>query len=109
MTDEELKAIERRTNAATPGPWYARCGPAWAVVESSKDVPEFMIGCFVGGREGDDGNHNDMQRANVDVRFVAHARDDVPTLLAEVRRLRAELESAATRREIDELKDAMEV
>lgn len=69
MTDDELRAIEERMANASPGPWYGYNNPTdewWA-----KQYPG-------------------------DARFIAYARDDVPALLAEVRRLRgrvAELEA----------------
>jgi len=74
MDEKRLEAIEARTNAATPGPWevrehegmYALAGPnGWPIEDGNPDpaAPNFV--------------------------FVAHAREDVPDLVAEVRRLRA--------------------
>jgi hypothetical protein len=54
MTEDELKAIEKRVNAATPGPWTTGAGKIQ------------------------------------DRTFIAAARTDVPTLVAEVRRMRKE-------------------
>lgn len=84
MTDEELKAIEERANAATPGPWRGfdtgvLSGPRWVV-----------------------GNEESRQFYNLaDGRFIAHAREDVPALIAEVRRLRAENERLTLDRKTD--------
>lgn len=65
MTEEELAAIEARANAATPGPW----------------LPENVQNCsWFSGRDGEE---------NAD--FVSSARCDVPDLIAEVRRLNAEV------------------
>lgn len=80
LTDEQLAAIEARASAATRGPWdsigervYAGGASAWVVAESK------MWGL--------DGERDDYA---ADAAFVAGARADVPALLAEVRRLRAE-------------------
>jgi hypothetical protein len=72
MTDDELKAIEARAHAATPGPWEGFDGyvlvPSVGAVEFVTDNPSF----------GDSSN---------DTEFIASARTDVPALVAEVRRL----------------------
>jgi hypothetical protein len=72
LSDERLAEIESRCAAATPGPWaqsdwwlpwlqwlWSQARKAWGV------------------------------KADHDFTFIAHARSDVPELLAEVRRLRA--------------------
>ena len=89
LTDADLDAIEQRANAATEGSWeYDGCGEIiqhfslpepWATVVST-DVA-CMAYCYGGSAAG-------VER-DEDAEFIAHARDDVPALLAEVRRLRA--------------------
>ena len=79
MTDEELHEIETRCESATGGPWRS----------------------FVEGRDHDNGS-DFIQTAGDDIEltggtvadqdFIANARQDVPKLLAEVRRLRREAE-----------------
>lgn len=74
----DLDAVEARAVAATPGPWGLRdheglsaiCHPCGWVLEDSADA--------------------DMR----DRRFIAHAREDIPALLAEVRALREVAEAA---------------
>lgn len=73
MTNEELDEIEKRAAAATPGPWC--CG----YDEDSLYSGEAYVARF---------EHGDDQV------FVAHARTDVPALVAEVRRLRGASERA---------------
>lgn len=80
MTEEELATIEARADAATPGPWAytpwgedQRCGDVYSY---SRRVLTF--GTADGTVDEDDANG----------KFVAHARADVPALLAEVRLLR---------------------
>jgi hypothetical protein len=71
MTDEELNAIEARANAATEGPWEWR---------------RWTNGISAGDHDVGASCHT------FDCRFIAAARTDVPKLVAEVRRLRAENE-----------------
>jgi len=76
MTDEELEKIEARLRGAAPGPWVS----------------------FVEGRDHDSGDSFIQTPAEdiylsgatvADQDFIAHAREDLPKLLIEVRRLRA--------------------
>lgn len=70
MTDKELEFIEKRVEAATPAPWITGSIP-WQVWY--------------------DGGHGKICRVEstaYDREFIAHARQDVPALLKEVRRLR---------------------
>jgi hypothetical protein len=70
VPDLNLDAIEARVNAATEGPWQIIGGG------------EYVTGAGVGIGTADGGI---MAR---DAEFIAHAREDVPALVAEVRRLR---------------------
>jgi hypothetical protein len=75
MTDKHLNEIEARANAASPGPW----GCKWVYRGATRTaflMREEGDGWFVG--------------PNLDATFIAHARQDVPALIAEVRRLQAE-------------------
>lgn len=81
MTELDLKAIKARCEAATPGPWDVAIG------NFSDDVSVVYVGSP--GLKG-----SDQKRYNLsedDQKFIAHARADVPTLVAEVERLRAAL------------------
>lgn len=80
MTDAELKAIEERATHEnlSPGPWTVE----WANVTSGDVVGPVDPGPNWGGR---------AQYSRWDAEFIAHARSDVPALLAEVRRLQAEI------------------
>ena len=75
----DLSAIEARANAATAGPW---------------DWSGTCLGSELGGNRRDciahiDGDHNMPSDADQD--FIVHAREDIPALCAEVRRLRRKL------------------
>jgi len=77
MTDEELDDVERRCSAATPAPWKS-------YVEG-RDHTSGSNFIDVG-----DGNGIELSGAtSADQDFIAHARQDVPRLVEEVRRLRA--------------------
>lgn len=79
LSPADLAAIRARANAASPGPWRALGsdrdilgpeGPVWTQVIVSTDV------VFI-----------------EDAAFIAASRVDVPVLLDEVERLRAEIEA----------------
>lgn len=87
MTELDLDAIKARLNATAPGPWEvynpngSDHGALWSVAndgyhnptESGDDAFGLYLDC--GGIE--------------DAEFIAHAREDVPALLAEIARLKA--------------------
>jgi len=77
LTDVELAEIEARANAATPGPWELCQSETHCHVVYPDDT-------HVGGVDGE-------HWWPADAEFVAHARTDIPRLLAEVRALRKEL------------------
>jgi hypothetical protein len=89
MTEDDLKAIEARANAATPGPWATGAGKVEGgqvrelVIAPNDDV---IVAIAYGGFG------NPVDRTSEDRKFIAHARTDVPALVAEVRRLRGVVE-----------------
>ena len=86
MNDQQLNEIEARVAMTTPGPWTTfpeehdledKCNPV--------GVQVFFDGvCAINVPWSPNGV------------FIAHAREDVPALVAEVRRLRAALHHLAT-------------
>ena len=75
VTDEYLQGVENRARAATPGPWIS----------------------FVEGRDHTSGSSFVRTQAEdiefsgataADQDFIANARQDIPLLIAEIRRLR---------------------
>lgn len=82
MNEEQLQAIEERANKATPGPWMevAESGEWWL---SGPEPTHFVMSTNAS---------EDILQADID--FIAHARADVPALIAEVRSLRAKLAAA---------------
>ena len=80
LTDGDLDRIERRCNAATKGPW-----------ESFVEGRDFLGGSdFIrtGGLDADSPDIELIGATVEDQDFIAHARQDVPQLLEEVRRLK---------------------
>ena len=73
MNDEQLQAIKARANAATPGPWECHNDDFVVVLHDGVwhtiSIPD----------------------TSPNAAFIAAARADVPALVAEVERLRAEL------------------
>ena len=87
MTPEELATIEARANEAQPGPWWVVTvgknhddGPSHVIMSEHVSITE----AFAGG---------EIPQAT-DAAFMAKSRSDVPDLIAEVRRLTAELSYA---------------
>lgn len=95
LSEEELAAIKARADAATLGPWIAvnrpygnprhRVGrPRRRLQADSRygrgPVVEPLLNC----------RSSDEEEAALNAEFVAHAREDVPRLLAEIVRLRRE-------------------
>lgn len=91
MTDTELAEIEARANAATPGPWRVGHAETWHVFGDVGN-PELMAPAC--GRVLL--RANEHYRHGHDMAFIAHARADVPALVAEVRRLRELVARAET-------------
>lgn len=90
----DLDAIEARANAATEGPWWRREGHAEIDGQNYAEVlipgrVECGSYCY-GGTSTIEGD-----RLDADLAFIAHARADVPDLVAEVRRLRERAEAHA--------------
>jgi hypothetical protein len=115
MTDDELNEIEKRANAAAPGPWEDAEASVWE--HGQRVVDEVFV-----RRPGDNiavaiAVASQILNPCADPRnvpsqdtaaFIAHAREDVPALIAEVRRLKArnaELEGGF--REISRIFDEM--
>jgi hypothetical protein len=107
LSDEQHAAICAREAAATAGPWGWYDGGDYAdVVADYQSTGRGSYTCRqqVARIEADwaldDPGHDDWdedqasEQACADADFIAHAREDVAALLAEVDRLRAELDAA---------------
>jgi len=80
ITEEELMQIEQRANSAQAGPWKAYI--EGRDHESGSDF--IMTGT-------DDQRGEDIEligATNADYDFIAHARQDIPRLITEIRELK---------------------
>lgn len=99
-TTDQIDAIQARADAATEGPWkwgeetseWGDCGPNLETVkrgqvygDGSQGAADLIIGSW-----GHDANGITVEDANAE--FIAHARTDVPALLALVRDQQARLD-----------------
>lgn len=80
ITDKELAEMRERVGAATEGPWAA--GHTLHVDDDEDGPMEWVY------------NGDRYEKQEDDSAFCAHARTDMPRLLDEVDRLRAELKRA---------------
>jgi hypothetical protein len=89
LTPERIAEIEKRCNAATAGPWFHRQagmeghGQAYDWIADAEGVGRHSK--IIVSRES-------VYGGTPDYSFIAHARTDIPDLVSEVKRLRAELE-----------------
>jgi hypothetical protein len=91
MTEQELQAIEQRANGATAGPWKAEMGQVlyWSP-RPTKAKPNAGYTHTLMRAEQTDYASGEFFAVvdDTDATFIAHARTDVPALVAEVKRLR---------------------
>jgi hypothetical protein len=103
LTSERLAEIAARAEAATPGPWgsHRDLAGVYTVQVNPRVIPGF--GSVTEGDVAQILTRED-DKAYANVRFIAHAREDVPALLARI----AELEDFKRRviEEVEEFEDA---
>lgn len=91
MTDEQLSEIKARCDAATPEPW-AYDGMHDEITTPNRDGDYWLIFSECRTAPNDAPMDNFGHQFSPDFDFIAHARADVPALLAEIARLREALE-----------------
>jgi hypothetical protein len=104
LTDEDVAMIEKRANAATGGPW------AWQNFGTLHLTGQYGLRPIVLGPAGrkemrvrnTDGIMVDLYPDHPDADFIAHARTDVPRLVADWKEQAATI--AELRAEIKNLK-----
>lgn len=107
LTDEELDQLEELAAAATPGPWYMRLlddkdAMGLVAVSTVPDIgrgerwPHFDYHEIVAATLVQQPRYVDPadERWDENARFIAAARQAVPLLVDEVRRLRAQLDAS---------------
>jgi len=80
MNAEQLNAIKERAAKATPGPWEAKGLHSLSYARVEKRETKYESKIIVEALNDDN------------IVFIAHAREDVPALVAEVERLQQETE-----------------
>lgn len=80
LSSKEIEAIRERVEKATDGPW---------IYVPISDRLEY----FIGGEGGNEAIAVEVFTKE-DATFIAHARTDIPKLLAEIERLRGKLDEA---------------
>ncbi|UPW82349.1 hypothetical protein [Lysinibacillus sp. Ag94] len=82
MNQEQLNAIKERVAKATPGQWK---------VAYDTDDRDHVVDIWFDGKDNGHAEIHDNGFGNApdNAKFISHAREDVPTLVAEVERLRA--------------------
>lgn len=107
LTDQQLDDIEARERAATKGPWGSYDGETYADVAADLQITgrgsysyREKVARLEDENYWDDSAHEDddeeraPEQMAANAAFIAHAREDVPALVAEVRRLREQLAAA---------------
>lgn len=98
MTEEQLLAIKERAEAATPGPWVFERPYGMVLLNYTPKEPRICESSYLGSlanrlvcdmRSDWRYTYKDKDEPRANAVFIAHAREDVPALLAEVDRLRA--------------------
>ncbi|WP_329266828.1 hypothetical protein [Streptomyces sp. NBC_01451] len=106
LTDEELAEIEELAGAATPGPWHVRqldddFAMSLVAISTVPDTgagerwPDFDHRQIVAATLVQQPRYVDVadERWDENANFIANARQDIPRLIAEIRRLRRLLEA----------------
>jgi hypothetical protein len=96
IADRELDEIEQRAHAASPAPWEAfieardhTAGDDFIRIGGFDDAqPDMYIQHYLGA--------SPVRVPDADLDFIAHARQDIPRLVAEIRRLRADAQGGNT-------------
>lgn len=101
LTDQELAAIEELAKAATPGPWFIRhlddeAAMNLVAISTVPDTghgerwPEFDHREIVAATLVQRPRYVDVadERWDENAQFIANARQDIPRLIAEIKRLR---------------------
>src|SRR4051794_23083785 len=85
LTDTDLKEIETRCHKATPGPWscpMATTGSKFIVIGAGDELPYTLVAHT---RWPNTLLAPEEDKAEKNALFIAHAREDVLRLVAEVR------------------------
>ena len=100
----DLEAIKARAEAATPGPWAVPGANVFRVIAPEAEHHNPRMGACPPYPWRVIAEPSSYDPSAADAEFIAHARTDVPDLVAEVERLRTELigwQDGYVRREVE--------
>lgn len=99
--------IKDRVKAATGGPWIlhfradekTKTQYSWSIWDEEGN--KFILDME---RKQQPPSDEWVERRTLDFNFIAHARQDIPDLIAEIERLRGDIKNIATQKTTEELK-----
>lgn len=103
LSDERIAEIRQRAEKATKGPWTVGNDEVIGLGIEQTSRGSFTYEAQLArvldlfDREDENVGRRHLGSQEADAQFIAHAREDVPALLAEVERLRAELNGMRAR------------
>jgi hypothetical protein len=109
LTDRELESLETLAASATPAPWFYFGSGIVSLMEDDSMTPDAAFAKLYYDGEGN--NHHNRAfpyNANNDGELIATMRNALPSLLAEVRELRAAVETE-TRINVAQLNELREL
>ena len=95
---EEIEAIRERCEKATPGPWHPDKYPEYIWGPKAQMVGDFQAEDLLPGAVMRMRGVGAKLPIKENADFIAHARTDIPKLLAEIDRLKGELEKSELER-----------
>lgn len=89
----DLEAIKKRAEAATPGPWFFDANGDFGISTKADAAGSWTV-IVCGMLDEHDQIFEDTYPigTSFDGEFIAHAREDIPALIAEVERLQAKVD-----------------
>lgn len=97
LSEEEIAEIEKRANAATPGPWYTQ---ATGETYAGFSVESLICATAPGKYNRVYANPPGGSFPGADQSFIANARQDIPRLIATIRAYEAKIRMLTQQRDL---------
>ncbi len=100
MIPEEIEAIRERCDKATPEPWLREGLFVYALHHNGdyKKGKPILVNRFSASIQAGTSQDGTIEEAEANADLIAHARTDIPKPLAEIDRLKGELEESEQER-----------